>query len=364
MTKAIVLITGASGFIGSAVCIDLARDFQVIAIDCREPSDQLRKSTPEVIWHILDIADNQALSAAFMQTKNDIGQIDFVIHLAAYYHYDNNWVEEYQRTNVEGTANVLGISKKAGVKRLIFASSIGAMKPPPKDSCISEESPLSELIPYAWSKSLGEKLIREVADQLPCTILRIAGVFSDWCELPPLHSLITIWTSGFPKGRFVPGKGESGIPYIHIGDLVRIIRKCILLHKELDTLTILLASQHGTVLYRQLYHAVQSAAGLPGKSRPIHLPSKITRIGLRLQIAIAWFSGRKPFERPWMLDYINESWTVNNDYTRKILQWDCTPDLHLLRRIPDILDKRKSNPTAWEERNISRLDRRYEYKEE
>ena len=360
MTKPKVLITGASGFIGSAVCIDLAKDFQVIAIDRRKPSEQLIKAAPQAIWHILDIADNQALSQVFMQTKNDFGQIDFVIHLAAYYDFDNDWVEEYQRTNVDGTANVLDQSKKVGVKRLLFASSIGAMKPPAFGSFLTEESPMSEFTPYARSKSLGERLVTEAADQLPCIILRIAGVFSDWCELPPLHSLIKRWTSVFPIGRIIPGRGESGIPYIHITDLVRIFRKCIL-HYENGPSSIFLASQQGAALHRQLYPAIRSAAGYSGNLRPIHITQKIARIGLRFQKSIGILSGHMPYERPWMLDYIDKPWTTDTRNTKQILDWDCTPELDILRRLPEILNKRRTDPKGWEERNISRNERRFVY---
>jgi len=362
MIKPIVLITGASGFIGSAICLDLDQDFQVIAIDRREPSEKLLKAAPKAIWHKLDIADKPALSQVFSQTKSDFGRIDFIIHLAAYYDFDNDWVEEYQITNVDGTANVLDMSKKTGVKRFIFASSIGAMEPPARGSFLTEESPISEFIPYARSKFIGEKLVREAADQFPCLILRIAGVFSDWCELPPLHSLINIWTSGFPKGRLIPGRGGSGIPYIHITDLIRVFRKCILLHKEIGPFHIFLASQQGAVLHRQLYPAIRSAAGLPGNPRPIHLSKKIARIGLWFQSAIGTLSGYMPFERPWMLDYIDESWTIDTSKTRQILDWDCTPELDILRRIKVILNKRRKSPQGWDERNISRNERRYIYK--
>jgi len=361
MIKPIVVITGASGFIGSAVCIDMAKDFQIIAIDRRKPSEQLIRAAPQAIWHILDIADNQALSQVFMQTRNDFGQIDFVIHLAAYYDFDKDWVEDYQRTNVDGTANVLDQSKRAGVNRLLFASSIGAMKPPAFGSFLTEESPITEFTPYARSKSLGERLVTEAADQLPYIILRIAGVFSDWCELPPLHSLIKRWTSVFPMGRIIPGRGESGIPYIHITDLVRIIRKCIL-HYENGPSSIFLASQQGAVLHQHLYPAIRSAAGYSGNLRPIHITQKIARIGLRFQTAIGALSGYTPYERPWMLDYIDKPWTTDTRNTKRILDWDCTPELDILRRLPEILNNRRTDPKGWEERNISRNERCFVYK--
>ena len=361
MTKPIVIITGASGFLGSALCVYLAKDFTVIAIDRREPSEQLRKDAPQTIWHILDIADLQTISEVMAQTSSDFGQIDFVIHLAAYYDFGNDWGEEYQRTNVNGTANVLDASKNEGVKRLIFASSIGAMEPPDSGSYLTEESPTSEFTPYAKSKSLGERLIEEACTQVPCIILRIGGVFSDWCELPPLYSLIKLWTSAFPFGCIIPGRGESGIPYIHISDLMRLIRKCVFLHHELGPSNIFLASQHGAVLHQQLFPAIRSAAGYSGILRPIHVTRGIAKLGVWFRCALGAFSGYMPHERPWMLDYVDRPWTTDTSKTRRILGWDCTPELGILRKIPDILSNLRTDPEGWEERNISRNERLYFY---
>ncbi len=363
MTKPIVVITGASGFIGSAVCVDLVRDFIVIAIDRREPTEQLRRAATQAIWHIIDIADNQAISKVFAQTRNDFGQIDFVIHLAAYYDFDTDWVPEYQRTNVDGTAKVIRASINEGVKRLVFASSIAAMEPPAIGSYLTEESPTSEFLPYARSKSLGERLLAEASSQVPCNILRIAGVFSDWCELPPLYSLIRLWTSAFPFGFIIPGQGESGIPYIHLNDLVRLVRLCILQNHELGPYNIFLASQHGAVLHRQLFPAIRSAAGYSGSLRPIHIPRKIAKFGARFRYALGEISGNRPYERPWMLEYVDKPWNTDTSNTRRNLDWDCTPELGLLRKIPDILNNLKTDPKGWEERNISRNERRFSYSE-
>ncbi|MCK5691656.1 MAG: NAD(P)-dependent oxidoreductase [Bacteroidales bacterium] len=361
MTKPIVVITGASGFIGSAVCVDLAKDFMVIAIDRREPNEQLRRAAPQVIWHIIDIADDQSITKVFARAKNDFGQIDFVIHFAAYYDFGTDWVPEYQRTNVDGTAKVIEASVNEGVKRLIFASSIAAMEPPASGSYLTEESPTSEFLPYARSKSLGEKLLAEASSQVPCNILRIAGVFSDWCELPPLYGLIKLWTSAFPFGCIIPGRGESGIPYIHVNDLVRLVRLCILKNHELGPYNIFLASQHGAVLHKQLFPAIRSEAGYSGSHRPIHIPRTIAKFGVRFRCALGEISGNRPYERPWMLEYADRPWNTDTRKTRQTLDWDCTPELGILSKIPNILNNFKADPKVWEEKNISRNERRFSY---
>ncbi len=361
MTKPIVIITGASGFLGSAICIDLAQDSIVIAIDCREPSLQLKKAAPSVIWHNLDISENEKVSKVFSLTRKNFGQIDFVIHFAAYYDFGNDWVEEYQRTNVDGMANVIEASKNEGVKRLIFASSIAAMEPPAYGSFLTEESPASGDTPYAKSKTIGERLLADADGQLPSTILRIAGVFSDWCELPPLHSLIKRWTSSFLLGSIIPGRGETGIPYIHIADLVLLIRKCILLDHELEPSNVFLASQRGAVHHQQLFSAINSLSTHSRRLRPIHVPRSIAKFGLRILRAVGELSGNVPYEHPWMMDYVDRPWTIDTSETRQILDWDCTPELGILVRIADILENFQLDPEGWKRRNIARNERRYSY---
>jgi nucleoside-diphosphate-sugar epimerase len=360
-TKPIVVITGASGFIGSAVSVDLAKDFMVIAIDRREPSEPLRRAAPQIVWHVIDIADKGAVAEVFAQTGNDFGQIDFVLHFAAYYDFGTHWVPEYQRTNVEGTAKVIESSVNLGVKRIIFASSIAAMEPPAIGAFLNEESPCSEFLPYAKSKFLGERLLAEASSQVPCNILRIAGVFSDWCELPPLYGLIRLWATVYPFGSMIPGRGESGIPYIHVSDLVCMVRKCIMLDHELDPYIILLASQHGAVNHRQLFPAIRSASAYSGSLRPIHIPQKMAKFGAWFRYALGEISGNKPIEQPWMLEYVDKPWNTDTSRTRQILDWDCSPELGILRKIPDILNNLRTDPKGWGKRNIARNERRFSY---
>jgi len=355
MAKQIVVITGASGFLGSAVCLDLIKDFTVLAIDRREPSEKLRMLSPKVIWHILDIADARKTSDLFVKIKSEFGGIDFLIHFAAYYDFDDEWVGEYQRTNVTGTANLIKASIYSGIKRFIFASSVAAMEPPAIGASLNEDSPTSETTPYMRSKSLGEELLVDASPRLKTSIMRIAGVFSDWCELPPLYSLIKLWTAPYPYGCLIPGRGETGIPYIHMNDFVPLIRKIIHKHHALSPLDIFLASPHGAVLHRDLFPAIRSAAGYSGTHKPIHIPRKIAKFGLHFQRAMGKFSGNMPFERPWMLEYVDRPWITNTEKTRQILDWDCTPELGILEKIHVIMKRRKDDLNWWEERNISRI---------
>ena len=276
MSQNVILITGAAGFLGSAITLALSREHAVVAVDAREPSEALRRAAPGVSWQRLDIADSASVTALFRSIKGDHGRLDFLIHLAAFYHFGRTWLPEYERTNVRGTANLLRAAKDASAQRVIFASSIAAMEPPRPGEMLTERTPTSSYIPYARSKRLGEEMLAEEADALPGIVLRVAGAFSDWCELPPLYSLIKRWSGRGPSSRLVPGRGNSGFPYIHRDDVVRSVMRCIECHATLAPFEVLLASPSGTVSHGEVFSAVR-LAGRVASRRPPPAPILIPR---------------------------------------------------------------------------------------
>ena len=68
-------------------------------------------------------------------------------------------------------------------------------------------------------------------------------------------------------------------------------------------------------------------------------------------------SGKRLFERPWMRHYIDKVLAVDGSYTYERLGWSPDPKFHIERRLPFLIDARKSNPHLWRARNIVRLYR-------
>ncbi len=360
----VVVVTGAAGFLGSALTVDLARRHTVIAIDRREPSQALLGATESVDWHQMDINDERSMATVFQETRRRLGRIDFVLHFAAFYHFGTDYLLEYQRTNVDGTSTVLRVAVENGAGRLIFASSIIAMLPPQQGEVLTERSPTSAYIPYGESKCIGEQLVKDASDRLPACVLRIAGVFSEWCELPPLASLIKLWAGRAPLNRVVAGRGNTGIPYIHRDDLVLLVRSCVEQSEKMAPYEVLLASQHGAVSHKELFAITREVITGDSSLPPIFVSPSMATVGLFLRRTLGHVTRNPPYERPWMLKYIDRPWVADTTYTRNKLTWDCTDQLTICERLPSMLERFRRHRRVWEQRNRARTNATYAYLEE
>jgi UDP-glucose 4-epimerase len=121
---------------------------------------------------------------ADIRNKNELADhfegIDWVFHLAALADIVPSIEKprDYFETNVDGTFNVLEASKKAGVKRFLYAASSSCYGIP-QQYPTPETTPASPQYPYALTKYLGEQLVLHWAQvyKLPAVSLRLFNVF-------------------------------------------------------------------------------------------------------------------------------------------------------------------------------------------
>ena len=125
-----VLITGATGLVGSHLAIHLLEnDENVHAIYRNENSIVKTKSLFELYkklhlfdkiqWIQADINDIPTLEIAFENTE-------FVYHCAALVSFDPKDEEKLRKINIEGTANIVNFCLAKSVKKLCYVSSIAA----------------------------------------------------------------------------------------------------------------------------------------------------------------------------------------------------------------------------------------------
>lgn len=355
MDRQTVIVTGAAGFLGAAITIDLARDHNVVGLDRREPSDALKAAAPGVDWAVHDIADAGRLGETLRTAKAKFGDLHHIVHFAAYYDFDVEWQQSYQRNNVDAVAGLIELAAELGVGRILFASSLAALDPPPPGELLTAETAPSVGIAYGKSKCLGEELFRQASDRVASVALRIGGVFTEWCELPPLYSLIRTWSAWGPIGRVVPGRGESGFPYIHRSDLVSQVRAIIAKSDELAPHEVFIGARQGVVSHNQLFPVIRPDAA------PIHVPPALLRLPMHARCAWGRLIGRVPYERPWMLDYVDRPLAVDIAKTETVLDWRGQPGKDVLSCLPAVLANRQAHPRLWEERNVQRNEALYAY---
>jgi nucleoside-diphosphate-sugar epimerase len=344
-----IVLTGASGFVGRHFIEHFKGKYFIYAL-ARKTQQQARVPTHKNIkWVLVDIANEDALANEFQRIKQN-GKIEFIIHFAAYYSYDNTPHPEYERSNVKGTELVLKYSKLLNPRRFIFSSSIAACDFPSKGEVIDEHTPVDADFPYALTKKVGEKLVKEYSENFPCTIIRFAAVYSDWCEYGPLYMFLETWFSKRWNSMILGGKGESAVPYIHQKDLNLLIDKILNDTDSLPKFDTYIASPNGSTSHIELYNIGTKL--FYGKEKlSIKMPKLIARVGVRVRYYLGKLIGNPPFERPWMTDYIDLKLTTDASYTMKTLDWQPSPRRLIERRVLYLVEHMRALPIEWNTKN-------------
>jgi nucleoside-diphosphate-sugar epimerase len=277
------------------------------------------------------------------------------VHLAGYYDFEYTDNPEYEKTNVEGTNNILELGKQLGIRHFIFSSSITVYKFNENGVKLTEKSPANATFAYAASKIKAEEMMKSYATFFKCSVVRFAAVFSDWCEFPPLYKFLSIWLSGQWDSRLLAGKGLSAMTYIHITDLDKFIIALINAYRDLQPYDIFLASPDGCLSHLDLYH--HATRGYFGQTlKPLLISKRLTFQGLIVkQLLGSLHLTAKSFEKMWMLKYIDMTLDIDASYTRRTIGWEPTPRYHLLRRMIFLLEKMKGHPAEWHIRNEAAL---------
>jgi nucleoside-diphosphate-sugar epimerase len=352
-----IVITGASGFIGSYLIDHIKDDFIIFAIARRARKEANIPYHPNLHWLQCDISNSTSLNQASAYV-NENGGADFVIHLAAYYDFTYKANPAYMFVNVHGTKNMLEFSREVNVKRFIFASSIAACNFPENGKKISEESLPDADYDYAVSKKLGERLVEEYSKSFPCTILRFAAVYSDWCEFAPLYKFLSGWLSKKIESRIIAGSGESAIPYIHIRDVCNLIEIILKKSSQLSHYEVFNVSPDGSTSHKEIF-GISTRYYFGKEINPLYLPKILAypALSIRKILQMLNLTISEPFERFWMIKYIDKKLDVNAFYTQSTLEWNPTARYHLTRRLLFLIEKLKTHPGEWKLKNEAALKR-------
>ena len=153
-----VLVTGASGFVGSAVANALRREGYRVRVLIRRSSPQTNiDPADELVFG--DILDRASVAAAVTGMR-------YVVHAAADYRLWAPSSTELLRTNVEGTRIVMDEALRAGTERIVHTSSVATfdLRNGPADE--TRPLPVDDAIgAYKRSKIVAENLVAEMVTQ-------------------------------------------------------------------------------------------------------------------------------------------------------------------------------------------------------
>jgi dihydroflavonol-4-reductase len=211
-TQGKVLVTGASGFIGSALAHKLVEaGFSVRAL-VREKGPHSNLADLDIEFIEGDLRDRASIDRA-------VADVRYAFHVAADYRLWAPDPAEIYATNVEGTRNVMQAALRAGVERIVHTSSVATIAL--RSGEVADEStpmPESEAIgAYKRSKIAAERLVDAmVAKQgLPAVIVNPSTPIGPRDARPTPTGRIIVEAA---KGR-IPAFVDTGLNLVHVDDV-------------------------------------------------------------------------------------------------------------------------------------------------
>jgi UDP-glucose 4-epimerase len=214
------LITGAAGFLGSALANQLSREgHHVRGLDNLSTGDP-QALAPDVLFTRGDVSDRPKLWTLLQD-------IDCVYHLAARVSVPESvlYPSEYNAVNVGGTVSLMEAIRDVGVRRVIFISS-GAVYGDQREQPLKETAIPNPRSPYAVSKLAAEYYVRTIGGlwNIETVILRVFNAYGPGQHLPASHPPVipNFLRQAMRGGTLVMhSNGQQTRDYIFLDDTVR-----------------------------------------------------------------------------------------------------------------------------------------------
>ena len=282
LSPGLSLVTGATGFVGSAVARALLHAGHRVRVLVRPTSDRRNLADLPVEIALGALEDGASLARAVAGCR-------YLFHVAADYRL---WVPDpavMYRANVDGTRELMQAALAAGVERIVYTSSVATLGLVPGGSA-DEDTPsrLDDMIgPYKRSKFLAEEVVRQMIAEhgLPAVIVNPSTPIGPGDVKPtPTGRLILEAAKGH-----MPGYVDTGLNIVHVEDVAA---------------GELLAAENGRVGERYilggedmpLADILRHVAHAAGKRPPrLKIPYSAAFTAAAVGMTVARFTGREPF---------------------------------------------------------------------
>lgn len=214
------LITGAAGFLGSALANQLAREGQQV-----RGLDDLSTGNPASLFEDVHFTRGDVNDRPKLWTL--LQDVDCVYHLAARVSVPESvlYPREYNAVNVGGTVSLMEAMRDVGVRRVVFISS-GAVYGDQGQQPLREDAIPNPGSPYAVSKLSSEYYVRTIGQLwgIETVILRVFNAYGPGQNLPPSHPpVIPNFLRQAVRGGtiVVHGDGSQTRDYVFVDDVIR-----------------------------------------------------------------------------------------------------------------------------------------------
>jgi len=306
-----VLVTGATGFLGSHLCPRLINEGYNITILRRSSSDTTYLKGLNLNHMVGDITDSVAVERA-------VKEQDMVIHAAAQIGQHSNR-ELQTRVNVDGTKNVVVASKKYQVKRLLYVSSIVTIGIPfGPNSTADETFPLTieknDLNYYISKQRAEEEVMKGVYNGLDAVIVNPGWVFGHFGNRFQGSEFV----EKVRRSRIIPCF-RGGICAVHINDVIDGILSALKQGRNGERY--ILGGEN--ISFHRIAEISAECLGL--KRIFIPVPSFVTGMMAKIFEMINKFTGKRPYLTFDEHRYVNRYHYYDSSKARKELQYRYRP---------------------------------------
>ena len=278
-----VLVTGASGFVGSAVVRALlAAGYPVRALlRTTSPRGNLSALDLEIVEG--DMRDAESVARAMAGAR-------YVMHVAADYRLWSSDREEIRHNNVTGTRTVMEAALRGGVERIVYTSSVAALALRSDGQAADEATAIAETAAigaYKRSKVAAQHMVEMMIarDNLPAVIVNPSTPIGPRDIRPTPTGRIIVEAA---SGR-MPGYVDTGLNLVHVDD-VAAGHLAALVHGKVGERYILGGQD---VLLADM---LRDIAQLVGRKPPrLRMPRRLLYPAAAMAEMIANRTGREPF---------------------------------------------------------------------
>ncbi len=306
-----VVVTGASGFVGRAVCKELLDNDYIVRALIRDRKKSSLVPDGAAIY-LGDIKKPDSLKHSFFGA-------DYLIHIAAIFRQAGLPDKEYWDTNTEGVRNVLEVAVKAGIKKVVHCSTGGVHSHIPNPPA-NEDEPYRPADLYQVTKCEGEKIALDYFrnGRINGVVIRPAMIWG-----PGDKRTQKLFKGIAKKTLPIVGSGKVLFHWVMVDDLARAFR--LALEKDIPSGETFLIAGERFVAIRELYDLIAKEFGV--KVLPFRVPAlPLKALGAVCEVLCKPFGVEPPIFRR-RVDFFTKTRAFSTEKAQRMLGFKPTRTL-------------------------------------